>query len=538
VLIHLKRRGGAAIGLAGSRGAGKSELLREFCGDPATAKSSELGGIIGVIIPAPVAYQAEPFLRLLIRRLAEAVPGYDKRATGRVRVPPSTVLIAIITLLAATCITAGLLLVYGLPSVSRQVVGWSLAALGSVTLLWPLIKSKPYLESLFSDRRRRERLTIKAREDLAGYAAEIARNIRYVETRTVSSEGSASWQYIGFKRTSGVSLDQVPLTELDLVFELSEFVKKIHDRGYETRVGIDELDKLVRGNDAERFLTGIKALFPIRHCSFILTISENASSQFARRGMPIRDVFDSSLDAVVTLQPLTFREAKRLLHARLPSDHPEKISDTQAIMCYCLAGGLPRDFLRFCRQLGEFKTKAGGNPTFDKVLSALLYSEFRTRLDGVMSALRSRDEGSDASALAAELEIVDDAYRNNRMLKALADFVSDDLDFHALSQPTGSDGSRDNRDGKDANWIRDTKRQLYSYLYFMQSLREAFGTAWRFVEDNRSDVDKILAVFEFLAGARRQVEADAAAGWRQTTRARDKLGLELVDVSHGRQVNS
>ena len=33
----------------------------------------ERGGIIGIVVPAPVAYDPEQFLRLLIRRLAEAV---------------------------------------------------------------------------------------------------------------------------------------------------------------------------------------------------------------------------------------------------------------------------------------------------------------------------------------------------------------------------------------------------------------------------------------------------------------------------------
>lgn len=47
----------------------------------------------------------------------------------------------------------------------------------------------------------------------------------------------------------------------------------------------------------------MKVLFPIRACSFLVSISESAWASFARRGLAIRDVFDSSLDTVVQVEP-------------------------------------------------------------------------------------------------------------------------------------------------------------------------------------------------------------------------------------------
>lgn len=548
VFMHLKRIGGAAIGLAGSRGVGKSELLRAFCEDPTTGKSIDAGGVIGIIIPAPVAYEAEPFLRLLIRRLAEAVPDYDKHVQGRTRVLPSTALDALAALFVATCITAGLLLVFGFPTVSRRGFGWSLFALGCLVLLWLLVKLIRLWRSLslggtVSQLSRLSPLAIvkpdlalrgarinrQLRERLAVRAVSFAQRVRYVETRSVNWEGSASWHDIGLKRASGVSLGQVPLTEPDLILELSELVRELNLGGYEIRLGIDELDKLASGEDAERFLNDIKVLFSIQNCSFVLTISENAASQFARRGLPIRDVFDSSLDAVVMVQSLTFREAKRLIRSRLSRGDSEKISDSQILLCHCLAGGLPRDFLRFCRQLGEFNSKIGGNATLDKVLSLLLESEVCVRLDGVLTALRSRDEGRSATEFIAQLEIIHDAYRSDRMLEALGRFLSEDRDFHAFCLPISFGATRDNSGDEPVDWIRATKRQLYTYLYFIQSIREAFGPGWRFVEGDKSDMEKLLVAFELLADARQQVETDAAAGWRRTSQARMNLGLTLID---------
>lgn len=550
VFMHLRRFGGAAIGLAGSRGAGKSELLRAFCEDPTVGKSIDAGGVIGIIIPVPVAYQAESFLRLLIRRLAEAVPDYDKHVESRTRMLPSTAVNALAALFAAACITAGLLLVFGFPTVSRDVLGWLLFSLGCLAALWLLMQVIKLWRSLLHGGRRSQlnrlsplsigkpdlaqegaRINKQLRERIAVTAASFAQRVRYLETRSVNWEGSASWQNIGLKRKSGVSLGQVPMTEPDLVLELSRLIRELHLGGYEIRIGIDELDKLVEGDDAERFLTDIKVLFSIQYCSFILTISENASSQFARRGMPIRDVFDSSLDAVVMVQPLTFREAKRLIRARLSWGDSEKISDSQALLCYSLAGGLPRDFLRFCRQLGEFNSKMGGNTTLDKVLMALLGSEVRVRLDGILAALQSRDEGSDASAFIAELEMIHDAYKSDRTMEALGNFLSADRDFFTFCRSTNFDGSRNSDGTRDIDWIRATRRQLCSYLYFIQSIREAFGLGWGFTEDDKSNADQFISAFEFLADARRQIEMDAAAGWRRTTYARMKLGLALIDMS-------
>jgi hypothetical protein len=113
------------------------------------------------------------------------------------------------------------------------------------------------------------------------------------------------------------------------------------------------------------------------------------------------------------------------------------------------------------------------------------------------------------------------------MLEALKKFLSEDRDFYAFCQPInlGASRSNSNRD-EEADWIRDTRREFYSYLYFIQSVREAFGSGWRLVEGDNSNPDHFLTAFELLADARREIETDAAAGWRRTTQARTKLGLK------------
>ena len=58
-------------------------------------------------------------------------------------------------------------------------------------------------------------------------------------------------------------------------------------------IGIDELDKLTP-DQARTFLNGAKAFFGIPGASFVVSVSEDAMSDFERRRLPIRDAFDSA----------------------------------------------------------------------------------------------------------------------------------------------------------------------------------------------------------------------------------------------------
>jgi hypothetical protein len=532
VFTNLVRDGGATVGLAGDRGAGKSELLRAFCETPQDKASVESGGIIGIVVPAPVAYDPEQFLRLLIRRLAEAVPNYGSQTIDRLRLSNSIVNIVIL-ILAVLALAVGAALVVGVPSITRHTIGWILIFAGiaaGCAILWRWALRRVTQSRKTSPSVRGAQINKERRQQLAETAAKVARRIRYVETRSVSLESSASWQSLGFTRTSGVSLDQVPWTEADLVLELSNLVNELHRGGYEVRIGIDELDKLASGKDAESFLTNIKVLFPIRDCSFLVTISEDAAAQFAMRGMPIRDVFESSFDAVVTVEPFTFREARVLVRARQPGEHSETISDTQCLVCYCLSGGRPREFLRFCRQLGYINSnsKFGGSGKLEDVLDDLVLAEINARIDGIRSALRSRNE-NDAPAMFAELDLIIEKVGNNMIISFLNGFISTDLNFadHTISDDAVMSSSRPAQGGAD--WFLNTRRQLCAYLYFADTLRQEFGrhgglSQGGVVAASSELVDK----FEFLARCRRRVEMDAAAGWRDIAQARAALGLACV----------
>ena len=133
---------------------------------------------------------------------------------------------------------------------------------------------------------------MERREQLADTAAKVARRIRYVETRSVSLCAGIGvlarerlYQDIGGQPRPGAMDRGGPCARAN------DLVNESRKGGYEVRIGIDELDKLASGKDAEKFLTGIKILFPIRDCWILVTVSEDAAAQFAMRGMPDKSMF-------------------------------------------------------------------------------------------------------------------------------------------------------------------------------------------------------------------------------------------------------
>jgi hypothetical protein len=534
VLTALSRHGGATIGLAGTRGIGKSELLRTFCADRLKPPSVAGGGTIGIIVPAPVAYDSQAFLRVLIRRLAEAVPDYDQAGRNRRFRALSPAELAVLAV-AVMLVVAGVLLALGLTPNERHALGWALIGAGGALALW---RSGSWLRATIAGWRTHpvraqgsaqadelaDRLSADRRRQLARQAHDVVTGVRYVETRSQSSEASAAVKGLGLTMTSGLNLDQVPLTEADLVAMLDGFVAELHQAGYQVRIGIDELDKLEAGDDAVKFLTGIKVLFTIRDCSFLLTISEDASAQFARRGMAVRDVFDSSLDDVITLRPLTYLEARRLVRNRHGADAASSMSDSQILLCHSMSGGLPREFLRYCRQLGEVSDRAGAGSSLAEVAQELIGADVRGRLDGLRAALRGRDEGDAGANLVAELEQVEEDFAAGRTLDGLAGFLAGDSGFRelCLGPPPGDLRVAAPAEASGSDWIRDARRQVYAYLFLMTTMREAFRPG-----SLAAGATELLPRYDVLRDARCRLETDPAAGWRRTAEARRMLGLPV-----------
>lgn len=178
------------------------------------------------------------------------------------------------------------------------------------------------------------------------------RSIKFQQSYTTGWSGALKLP-VGFEGSvnRAVTLAQNQLSLPEVVQSLAQFLEEI-SRKYQVIIGIDELDKLSSDALAHRFLNDIKSIFGIERCFYLISVSEQAMSNFERRGLPFRDVFDSSFDDFVYVEHLDFALAQGLLEQRVVG-RPVAFFG----MSYCMSGGLARDLVRNFRSVLEEREK-------------------------------------------------------------------------------------------------------------------------------------------------------------------------------------
>ena len=259
----------------------------------------------------------------------------------------------------------------------------------------------------------------------------------------------------------GRSLAQQQLTLPEIVDGFTRFLRQvITDFEYTVIVGIDELDKLESDEKAQRFLNEIKAIFGIEGVYYLISVSENAMSNFERRGLPFRDVFDSSFDDVVAVDYLTFADSRRLLNERIVG-MPRQFQ----ALCHCLSGGLARELLRTCRDLVEQAALPGAAHDLHALAGSLL------RLD-----LRAKTR-----AMAFAAERLDLEPQRSDFLHVLHRLPEAEISRHALHQAhlklmtaATAGWAVDAEKDSAAARLRDLSLEAGSYLYYLATLAELF----------------------------------------------------------------
>ena len=166
--------------------------------------------------------------------------------------------------------------------------------------------------------------------------------VRYLQTYTAGWSGALRLPGGGAEgqHTRSVARAEQPLSYPEIVDEFRTFARDVavgvHRKGDRVFIGIDELDKIGSAEQAEHFLNEIKGIFGIPHLYFMVSVSDDALTAFERRGLPLRDAFDSSFDEIIRVGPLTYAESRRLLYRRVIG-----LTEPYVALCHCLAGGLP-----------------------------------------------------------------------------------------------------------------------------------------------------------------------------------------------------
>jgi Flp pilus assembly protein TadD len=505
---------GAAVGLAGPPGSGKTELARAFTElRPAEPSSRK----ISLMLSTQVKCDAHTFLLttlkelcLEIRAIVSAGSKDDRAAREHRRQRSSQIVIA------------GGLMGLGLTVVAATVAGVKISTViplltGSILIIGGIM----VLTAIRKPRLPRSRTDAPIRQTTAEQANELLTRLEFADSYSRNEMVGISTYGLTASAAQGSQFARVPLNERDVVRELRGMVQRVAKDGWEVVIAIDELDKMQDAKEAVEFLDHIKVLFPMPDCSFIVSVSEDAWARFASRGLPLRDIFESSFVDVVRIEILTPAEARDFLKRRNSS-----ITDAQALFCHCLAGGLPRDLIRAARLLARVASRArerdGTDPPLFDVLKILVREDLEEKL--MASEIFTRAERGQAPITTPWLDVWPDESETENLLAAI---------FKPCGDPTPTAFSQGASGEAEAEASR--KDYFEAYIAVLHTIRQAFrpGGPLARLGQKPPDGERLLEGFHCIASARWSLASDIANGWRLLHEARKKLGLTPLDAPRG-----
>ncbi|MFJ8495331.1 hypothetical protein ACIRBZ_44440 [Streptomyces sp. NPDC094038] len=173
-------------------------------------------------------------------------------------------------------------------------------------------------------------------------------------THGLTTGGAAQVLSLGTNHTTSVST--IPPNYPELVEEFRDLLRRIAaekvGQGKTVVIAIDEVDRLGTDSQALAFLREIKAILGVPLVHYLISVADDVGAAFVRRGLPHRDVTDSSLDDIVHVQPSTLQESRTILAKR-----SQTLKDPHIMLAHALSGGILRDLLRYGLQLREMQDK-------------------------------------------------------------------------------------------------------------------------------------------------------------------------------------
>ena len=490
---------GGSIGLAGPRGTGKTTIMSSFVEGRSRRSDEKRGRAIRV--SAPVDYVTRDFILYLFAELCESVlvpeppflrPYYADQPIRRLR-GFSYAYAAPIGLVASGILAIwGLMLllfaVFRLSLDSRYWIGPFLIV-GAVVIAYLSRQTSVIMRRRDMEQReetaRREYAAraqpppAQAREGVSDEIAKLASQyldvIRFQQTYTDGWSGSFTASAGIVQGAAGITGGTSYLRNLlslpEIVDSFKDFVSaNVADAG-PVLIGIDELDKIEGGDKAQAFLNDVKSVFGVEQCYFLISISEDALANFERRGLPVRDAFDSALDDVVRVSPLDYPTALSLIRIRIVG-----LPEPYAALIYCLSGGLPRDLIRWARAFVVAKDKAGEG--LAALCKAVLRDDLERKVSASIVALSNDSEAGAEFAIRVigSLKLsTEPSWLLDRCDEILGSKAEDGHQRPPV--PTSGDGrSQALLSGLDAAEVisRRVISQLFGYFYFTSTLIEVF----------------------------------------------------------------
>lgn len=514
----LERMQGGAVGVAGPRGAGKSTVIRSVCEGRLRVFD---GPYVGVFVAAPVNYDPRDFVSHLLAETCRAVAGeallerlrdkafHDLTTRDRRRLG--------IMLSGVGGVAAGALGMSWLGVSPTDQTRIALGAVAGASTLGAVALARGTLwrrRQTARSRRRRDDTTPDDEIEVAlrRRALDLYEQTKFQQSYSSGWAGSLKMPMGGSLSADGkMTWAQVQMSLPELVTRLQSFLREIASAERRVFIGIDELDKIGTPDDARAFLNGIKGIFGVRRCYFLVSVSQDAMSSFERRGMPFRDEFDSSFDEVVEAGYLRLGDTRRLLRRRVYG-----MSVPFQMLCHCLSGGLPRDTIRFAREM--VSAQATG-PALADVCRTLVAAELDRKCHAAdIAAQRSGDVDS-RRTLHEHVALVRDVPRTREALEAHCHAYAGSA---AAALPAAMPEEGEERS------LAELAFELNAFVYFCATVLAFFARPGATEGDMQAAAREradLPATLETLTQARRTFAVDPAIAWQHVERARSELSI-------------
>jgi hypothetical protein len=346
--------------------------------------------------------------------------------------------------------------------------------------------------------------------------------IRFLQTTTTGWSGKIGlpWMRGEASRSMSKQLAGQPLTYPEVVNQFREFLGAVvrHLSTYREYarspvcIGIDELDKIGSDQGAQRFVNEVKALFGVPGCNFVVSVSEDALAAFERRGVPLRDAFDSAFDDIVRIDYLSAADSVRLLQERV-SGVPESF----LYLCHCLTGGLPRDLLRTMRRLVAYGADAD-DPSLAEVARFLVADDLARMCHAGRVALNRGGAEPHTSEILRRLEDLRRLTLNPSAMtrEALRPHLLELAEVPADAMPVR---------------LRQIRAESLCYLYFCSTVLDFFDDD--LTRDKLGEAQTGRTSLDRLAAARQLLSVNTGLSWASTSEFRRAWRLPEADLPGG-----
>jgi hypothetical protein len=333
-------------------------------------------------------------------------------------------------------------------------------------------------------------------DSLRGHAETWLKTIKFQQSYTSGWSGSLKLPIGlegGVNRAVTLAQNQLSLPEIGYFF--MQFLEEASLK-YQVIIGIDEMDKLASDELAQQFINDIKSIFGLERCFYLISVSENAMSNFERRGLPFRDVFDSAFDDFVYVDHLNFESAKELLEQRIVGRPILFFA-----MSYCMSGGLARDLIRNFRSVLEAHEQDKDHNSLTAICRKVVESdllakvratrtsakkiELEPEVDQFLVSLYALEVGVDSDDLlvkAASALLTMTSAQESGAKPVQAPIAA--RTRHGMNEPSLPGGRSTNdqqttSEDKDrvskAAELRDLAEELATYIYYAVTLRQLFN---------------------------------------------------------------